>query len=146
MKHNDAKKLLFVVPQGSVLGEIVFSLYTTPLRKVIQNYPGIGLQFYIYDMQLNPGKTEFIIFGSKLQREKLNKSFPVNILGNFLSPEGAVRNLDIRFDSDFSFSRHVQNIWKCCFAQIRDLMHLRGYLTCHAAFMAANALVGSRLM
>ena len=32
-----------------------------------------------------------------------------------------------------------------CFAQIRDLKHLGGYLTCHAALMAANALVGSRL-
>ena len=42
-------------------------------------------------------------------------------------------------------SRHVQNICKSCFAQIRDLRRLRGYLTHHAALMAANALVGSRL-
>ena len=95
-------------------------------------------------LKLNPEKTEFIIFGSKL-REKLNKSFPVDILGNFLSPAGTVRNLGIWFDSDFSFSRHVQNICKSCFAQIRDLKHLRGYLTHHAALMAVNALVGSRL-
>ena len=92
-------------------------------------------------LKLNPDKTEFIVFGSKIQREKLNKSFPVNILGNFLSPVGAVRNLGVWFDSDFSFSRHVQNICKSCFAQIRDLKHLRGYLTHHAALMAANALV-----
>ena len=32
-------------------------------------------------LKLNPDKTEFIIFGSRIQ-EKLNKSFPVNILGN----------------------------------------------------------------
>ena len=38
----------------------------------------------------------------------------------------------------FSFWRHVQNI---CFAQIRDLKCIRGYLTCHAALMAVNALV-----
>ena len=35
-------------------------------------------------LKLNADKTEFIIFGVKIQCEKLNKSFPVNILGSFL--------------------------------------------------------------
>ena len=56
-----------------------------------------------------------------------------------------VRNPGVWFDSDFSFSSNVQNICKSCFAQIRDLKHLRGYLTRHAALMAANALVRSQL-
>ena len=51
--------------------------------------------------------------------------------------------LGIWFNSDFSFLRHVQNICKSCFAQIRDHKRLTDNLTCNAALMAANALVGS---
>ena len=94
-------------------------------------------------LKLNPGQIELIIFGSKIQHEKLSKSFPVNILGNLLSPAEAGRNLGVWFDSNFSLLRHVQNNFKSCFAQIRDLKHIRGYLTSHLTLMTVNALVGS---
>ena len=75
-------------------------------------------------LKLNPDKTEFIVFGSKSKREKLNQSFPVNILGNLISPIDAVRNLGVWFDSDFSLSCHVMKVYKACFAHVRDLKRL----------------------
>ena len=96
-------------------------------------------------LKLNPDKTEFILFGSRNVRTKLSKFFPVNILGNLLSPVDAIKNLGVWFDSDFSFSCHVRNTCKASFVHIRDLKRLRGYLTREAALLAANALVGNRL-
>ena len=39
-------------------------------------------------LKLNPDKTEFIVFGAKDRYKWLSDSFPVNILGNCLSPHG----------------------------------------------------------
>ena len=49
------------------------------------------------------------------------------------------------FDSDFSFSKHVQNVCKGCFSQLRDFRNIRLFLTQDAAVSVANAFVSSRL-
>ena len=79
------------------------------------------------NLNLNPDKTEFIIFGSKIQHKKTwNNFFSVSIFGNFFSPVEVVRNLGVWFDLGFPFLRYIQNTHKSCFAQIRDLKYLRG--------------------
>ena len=94
-------------------------------------------------LKLNPDKTEFTFFGSKKQRERLNACFPIDILGNTLHPTASVRNLGVWFDSDFSFSKYIQNVCKGCFIQLRDFRNIRQFLT--AAVSVANAFVSSRL-
>ena len=45
-------------------------------------------------LKLNPDKTEFILFGSKKQRERLNVCFPIDPF----HPTKSVRNLGVWFD------------------------------------------------
>ena len=58
-------------------------------------------------LKLNPDKTEFIDFGAKDRNKWLSDSFPVNILGNCLSPTDVVCNLGVLFDAKFCFTNHV---------------------------------------
>ena len=170
---SDLQKLLFGIPQGSVLGP----LYASPLSTLIGKHKGVIFHFYADDTQLyvhlshmnasaaidklnrclqdvkewmsasklklNPDKTEFILFGSKKQRERLNACFPIDILGNPLHPTESVRYLGVWFDSDFSFSKHVQNVCKGCFSQLRDFRNIRQFLTQDAAESVANVFVSS---
>ena len=43
-------------------------------------------------LKLNSDKTEFIIIGTKQQRQKLSNHFPVKLLDNDISPSDSVRN------------------------------------------------------
>ena len=75
----------------------------------------------------------------------LKESFPVNILGNCLSPMDVVCNLGVLFDSKFSFTNHVNSVIKSYFANLRDLHHIQHFLSYDVSVMVANALVSSRL-
>ena len=93
--------LQYGVPQGSVLGPILFSLYTNPISSIIHSPSSINHHFYVDDTQLyitlSPTN-----FSHSIQ--KLKNCLTDNILCNQVSPAQSVMNLGVVFDSNFSFS------------------------------------------
>ena len=93
--------------------------------------------------KVNPDKTEFILIGSPKNHKQPLPHFPINILGNQVSPAQSVRNLRVVFD--FNFSNHVSQVIKSTTVHARDLYRIRPLLDLNISVLLANALVSSRL-
>ena len=96
-------------------------------------------------LKLNPDKTEFILIGSPQNYKQLLPHFPINILGNQVSPPQSVRNLGVVFNSNFNFSNHVSQVKKSTRVHARDLYRICHFLDLNTSVLLMNTLVSSRL-
>ena len=79
-------------------------------------------------LKLNANKTQIIWLGTKQQLAKISaKEF---LLGSStVHAVDAVVDLGVHFDSNLTMSKHVANLCKSCFFQLRQLRSVRRSLT-----------------
>ena len=72
-------------------------------------------------LKLNPSKTEYLLIGTKLHRNKFLNNFPCLIQGQETNPSASAKNLGVVFDSSLHFQKHMSQTCRACFSHICDL-------------------------
>ena len=95
-------------------------------------------------LKLNDDKSEFIVFGSKCLRDKVN--IPHFRIGNSsIVPASKVSSLGAYFDMDMTLNHHISEICKSSSFHLRNIGLIRKYLTNDATEQLVHAFVTSRL-
>ena len=92
----------------------------------------------------NPLKTELILFSTRQGVNKFTRA-TVGVGSTYTSPVNHVKSLGVTLNNQLKLSKHVSNVTRLCFYQIRQLKHTGRYLDFQSVATFVHLFVISRV-
>ena len=171
---SDWIKLYQGVPQGTVLGPLLFNIYVNDMENVNDNqckiiqYPDdtrifcsheepekaksavekivrkLVLYFETHQLTINAEKTEFITF-SKLSKNETVEHLKLQVKDQIIQTSSCVKYLGVYLDRNLTFQNEIKNILRKMATGIKVLYNLQNFFPEKTKLLLLNALVISHL-
>jgi len=162
------------VPQGSVLGSLLFTIYVSPIVSLL-SHRGANQHQYADDTQLsqssatadlytlesaladlsqwfslnclalNPSKSDAILLCTHQQNSTLSNISHISVVSSIVPLSDSVKLLGVTLDKSLTFNKHANQVSQSCYYYLKAHRHTRNCLENHTASHIAHALISSRL-
>ena len=133
--HVDDSKLYISLPVKDI--DIVVGQLTEDLLR-------IAAWCCAKSLLINPGKTKFLLLGTRQMLRKITDDIHITLLGKQIYTVSSTKDLGITIDSSLTYDEHVTNLVSSCAASLCQINRIKYVLDRQTLITIIKALVFSK--